>query len=1146
MGKKPTEKITDMVTFADIALTLARDFESVFVIDPKDGNYDEYSISGVENELVVRSSGRDFFADMAVNVNESIYEDDRERLLEALEKRKLLKTLKTSGSFLQRYRLMVKGVPRYHSMKIMETAEGFILIAVLDIDETVRREKERKAERRTYSEVAQSLASLYEVIYHVDVNTGYYRECSSRSSYASLGLKKEGKDFFGLIKRTAKNYISSEDMDRVLKALDRDNLVERLGSSSHIALTFHQIIDGKMQEAGLIAFRHKSDFERIVVGVVNINERTFPKQQGIDYRKFASILAGRYEIIFQINTETDEFIQYSADEEREILEVVRTGKDFFETSDDVIKRMVVPEDRDMVLRALGKEEFLRDLEKYGNKILTFRHMRGKKTRFMTLFAVRSKEDPAFATIAIGYADIVKKLSGDPDLQKDIAADMAGKDELTNVRNKKAYAYIEAELDRLISSKEKPEFALTVCDIDDLKGINERKGRREGDEAIREACDLICSIFEHSAVFRIGGDEFVVVLRDQDYEKRESLISNLLYEREKSRRNGGVTISYGISDYDPETDLRVADVYKRADAAMNENKRQSKKGKRLIGQPEPLLLYRDRPERFGAIFEELVFRMTESNVPNVKKIESLLNRIGDMFRLSRAVTRIYRNADDEKKGEGETLCSFDKHLKDVPVCTVRYVSSVLSIATMTAYMAEGVEPLSDEELEKVKLVMQSVVSYVSRNRMSNLVDRMAFYDDEGYRNTRAFFYQLMETDPSDRAVAYYNIRQFGVINSEYGKKNADIIMKKHYEGLRDIIGNRGAVFRLGGDFFLAFFGQEQIDPVADYLEETDIGLDDSGLRKVPVSTRAGVYIIPVGSSGADGADFVSRSAMAYKTAKEIDDGTVYFYDQKMTHKVEKADKLRKDFPGALERGEFKVYYQPKVDINTGRIVGAESLCRWIKNGKLIPPSDFIELLERTDDICRLDYYMLEQVCRDLRRWLDEGWTCPRVSVNFSRRHMKNTRFDETITQIVDKYDIPRRFIEIELTETTTDVEFSDLKRVVAGLQKVGMYTAVDDFGIGYSSLKLIKDIPWNILKVDKSFLPEHGDLQDENVDIMYRYVVHMTKELGIECVTEGVETVEQVRILRENGCDIAQGFLYDRPLPVAEFETRLDGYKYEIY
>ncbi|MBR4224264.1 MAG: EAL domain-containing protein, partial [Oscillospiraceae bacterium] len=132
------------------------------------------------------------------------------------------------------------------------------------------------------------------------------------------------------------------------------------------------------------------------------------------------------------------------------------------------------------------------------------------------------------------------------------------------------------------------------------------------------------------------------------------------------------------------------------------------------------------------------------------------------------------------------------------------------------------------------------------------------------------------------------------------------------------------------------------------------------------------------------------------------------------------------------------------------------------------------------------------------------------------------------------------IEVELTETTTDIEFKDLKRVVSGLQRAGIYTSVDDFGIGYSSLNLIKEIPWNVIKIDRSFLPDRNsdDADSERRSIMFKYVVAMAQEMGLECIAEGVETAEQVQLLRDNSCDLAQGFYFDRPLPVEIFEQKL--------
>ena len=170
---------------------------------------------------------------------------------------------------------------------------------------------------------------------------------------------------------------------------------------------------------------------------------------------------------------------------------------------------------------------------------------------------------------------------------------------------------------------------------------------------------------------------------------------------------------------------------------------------------------------------------------------------------------------------------------------------------------------------------------------------------------------------------------------------------------------------------------------------------------------------------------------------------------------------------------------------------------------------------------------------------------RVSVNLSRRHLSDMDLLEHIVDIIDKHMVPHEYIEIELTETTTDVEFKDLKRTINGLQKIGISTSVDDFGIGYSSLNLIKEIPWNVLKLDKSLLPDYEKDDPVQKSIMFRHIVAMGREMGLECLAEGVETREQVRLLEENNCDLAQGFYFDRPLPIKDFETRLiDDFRYD--
>ncbi len=286
-----------------------------------------------------------------------------------------------------------------------------------------------------------------------------------------------------------------------------------------------------------------------------------------------------------------------------------------------------------------------------------------------------------------------------------------------------------------------------------------------------------------------------------------------------------------------------------------------------------------------------------------------------------------------------------------------------------------------------------------------------------------------------------------------------------------------------------------------------------------------------------ASFMRRSPNEYVSDNQSFSQFGYvFWDDDMLQKQEETRQIEKQFLRAITNEEFLVYYQPKVGLKDYSVVGAEALCRWNNKGTIMPPIRFIPILEQSYAICDLDFYMLEHVCMDIQRWLKEGKKVVKTSVNFSRRHMQNKDLVEHILRVIDKYEVPHNFIEIELTETTTDVEFRDLRAVVSGLQVHGVSTAVDDFGVGYSSINLIRELPWDVLKIDKSLLPKEEDSSEKT--LLFKYLVAMAQNLGLECIVEGVETLEQVKMLKESHCYLAQGFYFDRPLPVEEFETRL--------
>ena len=338
---------------------------------------------------------------------------------------------------------------------------------------------------------------------------------------------------------------------------------------------------------------------------------------------------------------------------------------------------------------------------------------------------------------------------------------------------------------------------------------------------------------------------------------------------------------------------------------------------------------------------------------------------------------------------------------------------------------------------------------------------------------------------------------------------------------------------------------ELEQVLAYLAETVTVCDDTDGSSVTLTCSVGLYRFPEGMIYHDPGQFMPMIMTAFRAAQTGGKEHAVFFDHAILERKEKSMKVQQLFPEALRNREFHVFYQPKIDILTGEIAGAEALCRWFRKGEIVPPMEFIPVLEQTADICKLDFYMLDLVCSDLRRWMDSGIQPVRISVNLSRKHMMDAYLLQTILEIVDKHRIPHEYIEIELTETTTDVEFKDLKRVVGALQKAGIYTSVDDFGIGYSSLNLIRAIPWNVLKIDRSFLPLEEDSPDSTRSIMFGHVVRMAKQLGLECIAEGVETQRQVEILRDNNCDLAQGFYFDRPLPVEDFEKRLHQHYYEV-
>ena len=1138
------------ITFEEIALALAKDYDSIYVIYPND-SYVEYTAEGESMTLVQRDAGENFYEAVPRNCRELVYPEDQEEFLAAFKKETVTEVLRNGKSFTIRYRLMVNGEPQHYYLKTIKGTDDKVFIGVRNVDAQRKRELATEEKMLTYSRIAGALASRYEAIYYINIQTNEYTIYSASDAFAKLGTTANGKDFFADVARDVKGIIHKDDLDYVLYGLEKENLLRKLYRSGMVTMTYRQQLGTDVKYVSLNVVKPKNDPDHIVMGLLNVDAQTKREQSLVVenelFNNVAMALAMRYEVIYRVNIKTNEYYEYSSSDKYTKLEVGNRGDDFFADSQRNMKKDIYEEDYPMMSQAILKENILSQLDLFNNKLfLNYRLMLDGRPQYVSLVIMRLASDQDHIIVAVENIDEIKRREIEYEAKIGSAIDMANKDALTNVKNKHAYVNTEIQINNQISKKDVDlEFAIVVCDINGLKQVNDEQGHSAGDKYIKDACAIICEIFDHSPVFRIGGDEFVIVLRGSDYENRYDLLKKFNVIQNDNKHQDLVTLAYGMAEYMPGIDLTVQDVFERADNLMYANKKRFKE--------QPINEDVQSVEgysfiKFYELYEQLLSALVDFEKADVKRITHYLTKIGLMFRLCKGVTTVYKNPKDEREGNGENFIAFDLHKEGHEVLRFRAVTSVMTITVSTVYMEEGEEPLTHEEASKLELVMRTIISYVSRVRMRDIVYELAYFDDFGYPNLKNLNRELARIVQSgtfaDKMAARYNLRHFSLINQEFGRETGDRIIKEHYEGLMRIVGKDGFVGRLGGDNFVCLGPKNKLKEITDYLNEAVIRIDKYSSVKVPSSV--GVFVTDEGFVPKDPGDIMGPIISACRVAQNAGKGRVIFYNENLMAQRQKNAKIQQMLSDALANEELHPFYQPKVNANTGEIVGGEALCRWFRDGKIVPPVEFIPALEQTSDICKLDLYMLEHVCRDQRKWLDggEGRTLVPMSINFSRKNILNMDLPNTIERIMDKYRIPHDAIEIELTETTTDVEFNDLRRVVTELHAKGIAASIDDFGMGYSSLNLLRDIPWKTIKIDKSFIPGEEDGIGSVKYKMFSSVLAISNNLGFDCVAEGVETEEQLSNMRELGCEIIQGYYYDPPLPKEEFEARLVTKKYE--
>lgn len=576
--RKNSLKDHEIVTFSRLALALANDYESIYYINTHDDSYVEYGTAGDGEDLTVLSLGDDFFTDVTYNVPRMVFEEDRPAFLRAFKRENMLSQLNNGKSFMHTYRLVKDGKTVYYQLKAIKGTgidNSFIIVGVKNVDEQVRREMIAAAENRIYGEISMALASRYEVIYYIDTQTNIFTEYSSSSEYAKLGVSKKGEDFFRSAVSDIELYIDPEDRDRVRNSLDKNNLLAALSQTGAVSLTYKQLLDSRPQYVTMTAVRPMNDTNRIVIGVMNVDEQVRREmsalQESETYGQIINALAKQYEVIYYVNLDTDHYQEFSSSEKYSKLKVGESGSDFFTDSQRNMKRDIYPEDYPIMAKAMEKQQFISDLEETGTTSITYRLMLDGRPQYVTLFAIRPLDDRHHVIVAVSNIDAAKQREMEFRAALGTAIDMANKDALTKVKNKHAYTQAVKELDEKAACGD-TEFAVVVMDINGLKHVNDTQGHHAGDEYIKASCHIICTVFKHSPVFRIGGDEFAVLLTGEDYENREDLLEYFKDIVMSNKKKGLASLASGMATYDSGLDSGVEAVFERADKAMYENKR----------------------------------------------------------------------------------------------------------------------------------------------------------------------------------------------------------------------------------------------------------------------------------------------------------------------------------------------------------------------------------------------------------------------------------------------------------------------------------------------------------------------------------------------------------------------------------------------
>ena len=1130
---------------------LTGNFIVVYVVDPETDRYREFSATdGYTDSFAQATEGEGFFDRVREVARQFNHPDDLDRFLSTFTRENVMAEIESRGIFTLVYRLMMEDRSVYVQMSaaMVEEQEGPRLIVGLNnIDAQYRRgerNKEIARQREIFTQITASLAEQYDTLYYVDIADSTYVEISSTDEYEKLNVPTTGNDFFADSRRRIRKYVHPEDQEKVLSVHYKDVMLDKLKHRRAFSIAYRLVVDGQVRHIRNTEIMAR-DAKHIIVCIENIDAevqaqlaRNADRKRNVTYTQIAERLASHYDLIYYIDCETSQYAELATRNKSGELKVQEEGEDFFASSRKNLNRLIYSEDRERIGLFLDRDNLISRLE--GRRQLTedYRMIVGPDRTQYTRMSVTYSSDHSHFIICIENRDEDVRREQEHLAALSMANEMARRDELTHTKNKTAYREMEQELQRQIEAGD-ASFGIVICDINGLKAINDTEGHKAGDDYIRNSCQLVCRVFSHSPVFRIGGDEFVAVLRGRDYENRASLISGLRRQVEENIRIGeGPVVASGLAEYQPYADRAVGDVFNRADSQMYGDKTRLKEQKllqetRSLKQKANIRIITDeRRYLLDGMFRSFevvsegtyVFlcdmkydfsRWSKNAVDAFGLPSEYMYGAGDLWenRIHPDDRAAYRKGIDEifsgNAAGHDMQYRARRATGEYDVCTCRGVV-IRDPSGNPDYFAGSIR----------------------NHGIQGHVDTLT-----GLRNQYGFFEDLDSCIKRNAgfSVALFGIVRFSEINEMYGYHFGNRALQLYAREVLEKMGNRGHTYRIDGTKFAvisnAFSVAElraEYERFRAFLHE-DFQVDG---RRILLDLHCGA--LRVDSFDVDSQTVYACLNYADEESKVRAHGDMVEFQNdpnKGEHRrLEKLHAIRASIIHGYEG--FYLLYQPVVDAQTEALIGAEALLRW-KNDVygIVPPDQFIPILESDPLFPELGEWILRESILVAKQILKQrpGFV---INVNLSYTQIEKPDFVDMVLRVLDEFGYPPEHLCFEVTERCRLLDLDRLKNVVVDLKSRGVLVALDDFGTGFSSLGILREIPINIIKIDRSFV--HKIEENEIERKIVKTVADLASIFGAKVCVEGIETEGMRNILKRYNVESFQGYYYGKPLPPEHF------------